>query len=102
MKRGCVFILIENIVISYDNNYVNDVCIFNMIILEYCFNIPVGSESRRDCMLILIEYTVISHNNKNVNYVCSFTIFMMTFFYHSSMDQKNQERLCDNSNIKYN
>ena len=70
MKRGCVFIFIENIDISYDNNDGNDVCIFNMIILEYFFNIPVGSESRRDCMIILIEYTVISHNNKDVNYVC--------------------------------
>ena len=33
MKKGCVIILIENTVISQDNNNGNDMCIFNMIIL---------------------------------------------------------------------
>ena len=35
MKRGCVIILRENIVISHDDNDENYVCIFNMNILEY-------------------------------------------------------------------
>ena len=35
MKRGCVIILIENTVVSHDNNDGNDVYIINIIILEY-------------------------------------------------------------------
>ena len=69
----------RNKFISQDNNDGNDVCRFNMIILEYFFNIAVGSESRIGCMIIIFGYTIISHNNKDVNYVRLFNMIMMKY-----------------------
>ena len=60
MKRGFVIILIEDTVISHDDNGVNDVCIFNMIILEYLL-IFQWFQKKKQLFLMLTIVEIMCH-----------------------------------------